>query len=255
MGQWIKASVFLGAWTAVGLLFSVQIYVDYLYAGRPIGWPQALFLALSEWYLWAALSPAILALARRFPIGRDSWFKSLAVHLPATLFFTLLKLAVHGPIVDLSGIGRIRDAGMQTFSISLLTCWMIVGASQALIHYRASQDRMQQALELEARLTRSQLQLLKAQLKPHFLFNTLHSIGTLMHRDVEAAETMLVKLSDHQGLIFAGKRDQTGLAKRQRFYHRVATRRKQQIDLPHERAETFRREVNENIFDSLGEPT
>jgi sensor histidine kinase YesM len=55
---------------------------------------------------------------------------------------------------------------------------------------------MRQALELEARLTRTQLQLLKAQLQPHFLFNTLHSIAALMHRDVPAAETMLVRLSD-----------------------------------------------------------
>jgi LytS/YehU family sensor histidine kinase len=183
-------------WTAVGLLFSIQIYVDYTYAGVEIRWAQSLWVGLSEWYVWAGLSPLIFVTARRFPFGRRAWGRSIAVHLPATVAVALLKLAIHSPIAALAGVGPLRPPGLETFNISLLTCWLIVGVSHALIHYRSSQERTRQSLELRTQLSEAQLQLLKAQLQPHFLFNTLHSIGTLMHRDVEAAETMLVQLSD-----------------------------------------------------------
>lgn len=207
---WLK---FLSIWTAVGLFFSVQIYLDYAYARQPLTWPQAAFLALSEWYVWAALSPAVLALARRFPFGSGRWLRSILVHLPATLLLTVVKLAVHIPLVDLSGIQGLQRANLETFNVSLLTCWLIVGACHAIVHYRTSQERMRRALELEAHLTRARLQLLQAQLEPHFLFNTLHSIGTLMHRDVEAAEAMLVRLSDLLRMALDhGERQQVPLA-------------------------------------------
>jgi signal transduction histidine kinase len=193
---WIRATSYLAVWTALGLFFSGQIYLDHAYADRPVSWPQAIYLGLAEWYVWALLSPLILCVARRFPFERGSRVKSLAVHLPVTLFVTLLKLALYSPLFDASGVERLRSSGMDAFNASLLTSWLLVGFSHALVHYQSSQARMHKALELEARLTRTQLQLLKAQLQPHFLFNTLHSIAALMHRDVPAAETMLVRLSD-----------------------------------------------------------
>jgi two-component system LytT family sensor kinase len=59
-----------------------------------------------------------------------------------------------------------------------------------------SKDRAIRASLLEARLAQTQLHMLRMQLQPHFLFNTLHSISALMHKDVRRADSMVVALSD-----------------------------------------------------------
>ena len=63
-------------------------------------------------------------------------------------------------------------------------------------YYQQAQDRALKASQLETQLAEAQLQALQRQLHPHFLFNTLNAISALMHRDVEAADQMLSKLSD-----------------------------------------------------------
>ncbi|MCA1557757.1 MAG: histidine kinase, partial [Acidobacteria bacterium] len=78
----------------------------------------------------------------------------------------------------------------------LLIYWVILGIDHALRYYTKYRERELQASQLEARLAQAQLQVLKMQLHPHFLFNTLHAISTLMHRDVEAADRMIARLSD-----------------------------------------------------------
>jgi two-component system, LytTR family, sensor kinase len=77
-----------------------------------------------------------------------------------------------------------------------VTYGAIVGLSHAVLYYRESRDRALAAANLETRLVEAQLKALQHQLHPHFLFNTLHAISTLMHRDVEAADRTLMRLSD-----------------------------------------------------------
>jgi two-component system, LytTR family, sensor kinase len=73
---------------------------------------------------------------------------------------------------------------------------MLIAVHHAVVYYRVSKDRAIRASQLEARLAQSQLQMLRMQLQPHFLFNTLHSISALMHKDVRRADTMIAALSD-----------------------------------------------------------
>jgi LytS/YehU family sensor histidine kinase len=73
---------------------------------------------------------------------------------------------------------------------------MLIAIHHAVIYYRVSKDRALRASQLEARLAQSQLQMLRMQLQPHFLFNTLHSISALMHKDVKRADSMIAALSD-----------------------------------------------------------
>ena len=77
-----------------------------------------------------------------------------------------------------------------------MTYWAIAGLSHAVLYYRESRDRAIRASQLETRLIAAQMAALRQQLQPHFLFNTLHAISALMHRDVEAADRTLMKLSD-----------------------------------------------------------
>ena len=78
----------------------------------------------------------------------------------------------------------------------MMTYWAVVGLSHALDFYRESQERASPRRMLGTRLAEARLQALQRQLHPHFLFNTLHTISALMHRDIEAADAMLARLSD-----------------------------------------------------------
>jgi len=167
--------------------------------------PVLASLNLSYWYAWAILVPGMLWVARRFRFDRDTWRRTVPVHLVAVTVFTVAHAA-------LAALGRVwtmrllmgREVSflmsMQerilNFDYGMVTYWFIVGLSHALDYRRESDDRAITAAQLETRLAEANLQALQRQLHPHFLFNTLHTISALMHRDIEAADAMLARLSD-----------------------------------------------------------
>ena len=84
----------------------------------------------------------------------------------------------------------------NNFDWEMMTYWAIVGLSHALRYHSEARDRALRESQLETHLVEAQLQALQRQLQPHFLFNTLNTISALMHRDVDAADNMIAKLSD-----------------------------------------------------------
>src|SRR5262249_37257259 len=82
------------------------------------------------------------------------------------------------------------------FHTYVLTYWAILGVCHALNYYHKYRERELLATQLDARLTHAQLHLLKMQLHPHFLFNTLNAISALVRRDADKAEHMLTRLGD-----------------------------------------------------------
>jgi LytS/YehU family sensor histidine kinase len=85
---------------------------------------------------------------------------------------------------------------MARFLIYLFICWTVLGAAHALAYYRRYRRRELYASRLEAQLARAQLQVLKMQLHPHFLFNTLNAISALVHKDADLAERTIARLGD-----------------------------------------------------------
>jgi LytS/YehU family sensor histidine kinase len=85
---------------------------------------------------------------------------------------------------------------VATFFFNLLVYWGVIAGQNAFAYYTKFSEREVHAAALEARLTEARLQALQMQLNPHFLFNTLNAISSLMHKDVEAADRMIVQLSD-----------------------------------------------------------
>lgn len=192
-------------WTLVGLAFASQFYLSSTLLGRSVTWGQAISYSLGDWYVWAVLSIPILLLARRFPPeGAHPW-RTAAVHLAAALVcsfvYVLLRSlvgVVHGRLVGeaVSFAEVFRPLLVRTFPFNLLIYGVIVTISHAVDYYRKYHERTVHALELEKHLTEARLQSLLRQLKPHFLFNTLNGIASLMHTDVNAADKMLVRLSE-----------------------------------------------------------
>ncbi|MDX2185586.1 MAG: histidine kinase [Opitutaceae bacterium] len=192
-------------WTLVGFAFASQFYLSSSLLGRAVTWSQAVSYSLADWYVWAILSWPILVLARRWPPESPRPWRVAGIHLCAALLVSVSYVALRSLVAlvlgALSGedvtFGEVfRPLLFKTFPFNLLVYGVIVSISHAIDYYRKYHDRTIHALELERHLTEARLQALLHQLKPHFLFNTLNGIASLMHRDVELADRMLVRLGE-----------------------------------------------------------
>jgi two-component system, LytTR family, sensor kinase len=161
-------------------------------------------LNCSYWYVWALFTPAIVWLSQHFRLERQGLVRAVAVHLPAVVLFCFAHIAIMGGVHWwLATSSRpfawwieVQRATLQNFDWEMMTYWAIAGLSHAVLYYRESRERALRAAQLETKLVEAQMRTLQQQLQPHFLFNTLHAISALMHRDVEAADRTLICLSD-----------------------------------------------------------
>jgi two-component system, LytTR family, sensor kinase len=184
----------LGGYTALALFLAAANYLTYLSTSGTAYWWPTLKRALGEWWAWAALTPLILYLARRWPIERGTMARSSAVHVAAMVFIGVLKLVLDQRIRIL----LFGSAGYLLFTnlaFNFLIYWAIVAAAHGGRYYRTGRERELQSSRLEARLAETRLQLLNMQLQPHFLFNTLNAISELVHEDPDTADRMIAGLS------------------------------------------------------------
>ena len=182
--------------TLAAILFTGQVWVDYAYAGRSLSWPRAFAVALVDWELWTLLAPVVLWLAARMPLSRRRLARPLAVHIPASLGLAVVKLVAEAMLVRaIIGPGRVPFTLLK-IHLTVLTYWAIVAAVQYAGQQRLSRERELRAARLQTELARAQVESLKMQIHPHFLFNTLNAIAGLMREDVESADTMLAQLSE-----------------------------------------------------------
>jgi len=202
------------------IIFLFATFFAFLYAGRNLvavqafgrqrDWTRDVFYQFIYWYVWALLTPIILWYAARFRIDRTNWkrvvlllvvFGLLIAPLQGLIEASLAMLFEWGvrrtPPAELTLVVRRLKVGIAFESFSNLTIYgLIVGVHYSYDYYRKYRERELKSLELEGRLAQAELQNLKTQLQPHFLFNTLHTISVLMMRDVAAANRMLIRLSD-----------------------------------------------------------
>ncbi len=198
--RWIKWSLFFAFWTSIGLSFAFQFYISSAKAGLEVTWKQAVSYALGDWYVFALLSIPVIWLARRFNFDSGNRARSLAVHVPGSLLFSLAYMILRALVgrwqSDASFLEAFQPLLVKTWHFNLLIYWVIVAVSFAFDYYGKFRERELRAAELEKNLVKAKLQALQMQLNPHFLFNSLHSISALMHQDVESADRMIVRLSD-----------------------------------------------------------
>jgi sensor histidine kinase YesM len=179
-------------WTVLALMSAAQNATWRALTGRPVLWGDILPTTFADWYTCGMFTPFFYWMVRRFPIRGDRWWTRLPIHLAACIVFVLLKVSIYAPIFNALNPEMHRSYGMVLFGgfyADMLAYWASVGVIHAIEYYRESRERA-----LEA--TRLALENLRAQLQPHFLFNTLQSISTLIHRDQPAADRMLTDLSD-----------------------------------------------------------
>lgn len=221
------AALFL-LWLALGVLSASTFWIELPRMRRlappqggisPVG--RTFLLQVAVWLAWVILVPAALWLRRRWPFERGALGRALPIHLVAVA----VLCAAHSGLILL--MQWLIMYGGQAFTDQplrmLVTFWwvrdlpfcvlfygLIVGIGSALEYYRQSRERQLRASQLETQLAQAQLQMLKMQLHPHFLFNTLNGItGLVRDHDNAAAVQMLVGLSDllRQTLDNSGKQE------------------------------------------------
>lgn len=207
-------TVGFGVATVLTLLFPTQNYMALRAirlvaerAGTPappeVPWLTLLAGELPVWYSWLLVTPIVVLLARRFPIIGPRWWRSVPVHVAAGLVLTVVVIMIttairllYGMGTGLSYVDTVSVDFLRYFGYFLTIYAAIVAVFHAVEYHWALRGRELHASRLEARLAHSQLDVLKMQLQPHFLFNTLNSIAALMFKDVAAAHRTIVLLSD-----------------------------------------------------------
>jgi len=183
--------------TLAGVIFSFRHYVLLSTRNPVIPRPLRLFFfEMLNWYLWVPFAPFALSLVRRrtrWPILLASSIGGWLTHLVANVTIRSLVVLVFFSNREAFALDRLSTQfrnGLTIDSIpSLLTFLALLCAAYAW-------HQNERSIQLEAELSRAELQALRAQLQPHFLFNTLNSISVLVEDDPKGANTMLLHLSD-----------------------------------------------------------
>jgi signal transduction histidine kinase len=168
------------------------------------GW--YLYSTIAFWAAWGLVAPLALGVADRYRFVPSQRRRAIVAHIAAgfaivcvqTVIAVSLRLAA-APLfgVDIASTYRFATVTLLTdFDWNYSVYLGIVGTSHAIFFHEQSRARAVRASQLEARLAEAQLQALQRQLHPHFLFNTLHAVHTLVRMDPVAAEQMIERLSE-----------------------------------------------------------
>ncbi|HWE49795.1 MAG TPA: histidine kinase [Bryobacteraceae bacterium] len=209
-----RATLLFAIWTAYGLLSAWQSHYWYSFSQHPMSWADALRFEVTYAWLWGACCPLILWLSSHFRIERNHGSRPLlaniAVHVAAMTVFVVLTKTVFELITappdsafhNFTWVKLFRSIEM-TSDTGVLLYAMILLIEHSFAYYKRYQNGLLNAARLQTELARAQLQALKMQLHPHFLFNTLHTISALVHEDPERAEHTIVRLSELLRLFLA----------------------------------------------------
>jgi two-component system, LytTR family, sensor kinase len=207
-----------GAATLLGLFSTLQAYrLTALTSKDPmdIQVGNLLVLNLAFWFIPAALAPFIFRLVQRYRIDENR-VKTVLVHACAALLVTVVHavgmVAVRALLWGTPPLGwftALQRLHLTNFDWLLMTYTTVVGFTYAIGYHREAQARAVHEAQLQANLMEARLKTLEAELHPHFLFNTLHAISTLVHTNPDAADRMISRLSDLLRLTF----DRSGAAR------------------------------------------
>ena len=192
-------------WTVLAFLFGGQYYASSAIQGRPVTWWRAVGFAMADWYVFGLLAPPVAWLGWHVRLEWPLKPRHLAVHLVACGAFVLAYLLIRAAVAvvqyrwaggDATFLEVFEPLLIKTLPHSLLVYWAVVAVQHVVAFQQRAHERERRAAELEQRLTAARLQALQMQLNPHFLFNTLNAVASLMHQDVDAADRVLIRLSE-----------------------------------------------------------
>ena len=193
----------LALWLVPAAVALGQIYIEQTLAGESVDWTVALWTTVPNWALWTLMTPAVAWLAVRMAPGRAPIWQIAVAHAGGAA----LALGFHA----VGNVAAFRLAGLpaewtwtdvQTHyalraHVNAVAYALVVAATWAWCAARRRRQREAREAELRASLAEAELDALRMQLRPHFLFNALHAVGaTVRNGEGERAVSMLSSLGD-----------------------------------------------------------
>jgi hypothetical protein len=203
--RWVR---YIGVWVLLMVVCGPQT----IWSGAAKSWSEVFWIQLTYWSSWAVVSPAIFWLCRRLYEGPRTWSRYIPGLMLGVVGVSLLHPLLEnsfrfakdwiewwlspganqpGDFLSKIGLSVLKGSGTNPFMFAVICC-----AWHAMRYANDLRERQVKSLELESRLREAQLQALRSQLNPHFLFNTLHSIAELVHEDPDLAEKLVLRLGE-----------------------------------------------------------
>jgi hypothetical protein len=199
LADWRRLGAYLAVWVLVGLLVALQLVL-----AAPFGWLEALAFAVPMGLVLGLMGLGAFWVCRAAPLALARIVRSLATQLLAAVLSSALWLAVGrawAVVLDRLDVFPGLPARLPQVAPALLGLGAALFLLTAALHYvlgafAASQDAERRALELEVASREAELRALRAQLHPHFLFNSLNSINALIASRPDEARRLCVHLGD-----------------------------------------------------------
>lgn len=187
------------AWTVLAFASVLQLAVAFSQLGQPMPWRTVVPERLVDWYTCALFTPVCFWLARRYPLTEGSWRIALPGYLVVTTICIALKTVLMVGLFEAIG-SRLQPTFVRSFSQNFIfdsiALWCVIAVIHVLELRVNLSQREHSALQLRAQLSETELQLLRTQLQPHFLFNTLNGVASLIHTAPQTADFVVVQLAD-----------------------------------------------------------
>jgi two-component system LytT family sensor kinase len=189
------------AWVVPALFAVFTSYAQGRLAGRPPR-PRSLIFEGGDWLVYAALTPIVFWLARRYPLATGTLTRRIPLHLGAAIVLCV-AWAGGGVLLSWSLFGQAPYGGSMlgwlftSLPFGIPVYFAVLGVEHATFYFIESRERERHAAQLAAQLAEARLGALRMQLQPHFLFNTLNAITVVVRDgDTRVATKMLEQLGD-----------------------------------------------------------
>jgi hypothetical protein len=195
-------AVFIGASVLLGLLFALQDWVSTLRMGTHVPVPVIVLAWSFHFFLWGSILWCIWAIFQ--PQIQNGTLKTILIgFLPLSIVISILEemafLFVFANLPSnhshMTYWRRVTTFLYSELINNMVIFWCGFFLIRGLSYYDLFRQNEQVAAQLEIQLANARLSALRMQLNPHFLFNTMNGISSLMRTDVEAADRMLEQLS------------------------------------------------------------
>lgn len=203
--------VILLVWTFVGLLYSIQSYYYRSQVGQEVQWAFILLVDTPYFILWSFFTPIPLLISRTFPFIKSRWISLIFIHFFLATGVAFIHAFIYNAFrlfVTLKTEGTLPGAeyglyfervylnAIANFDYGMLVYFVVLLVINAIEYYNRFQQERTNTAELQTALVQSQLNALRMQLQPHFLFNTLNSIAVLIKENPGRAGETINQLSD-----------------------------------------------------------
>lgn len=198
----IKVCLIFGFFFLLSIYYSTETLVVFLRKGIPTTFAEQLVSRLLQWGPWALLTWFVLGFAKKYPLDIRRWRSFFPIHLLSGLLFAVLHVALYMLLFFIffqAEVNKIPDYFVTLLAKSthfnLLVYFIIISLWNMWDYYRRNQENELKTSQLETQLAQTQLDVLRGQLNPHFLFNTLHMILAHVRKNPDIAESMIDRLS------------------------------------------------------------